>query len=141
MAYENAKKILKEYVRALKLHRRLCEKVERLEDISASGINYDGLPRGTKPSSPTETAAIMLNVSKKKRDDAWDEVQEAERKVEALIESLEDVKLRTVLAYKYLDDLDWDEIACKMNYTERHTHRLHAAALCEIQMKLGGFDK
>lgn len=142
MAYENAKAQLKEYVQAQVLHDRLCFRVQRLEaSIGASGINYDGLPRGTKPSSPTEAAAIMLVDSKRKRDDAWDRMQNAERKVEALIDTLDDEKQRAVLGYRYLEGMNWDEIACKMNYTERHMHRLHAEALCEIQMKLGGFDK
>lgn len=142
MAYENAKAYLKEYKNTVMLHERLCFRVQRLEaSIGASGINYDGLPRGTKPSSPTEAAAIMLVDSKRKRDEVWDKVQKAEEKVEAVIESLEDEQQRVVLAYRYLEGMNWDEIACKMNYTERHMHRIHAEALCEVQMKLGGFDR
>lgn len=142
MAYENAKAFLKEYQQKLIMFERLSFRVQRLEaSIGARAINYDGMPRSTKPSSPTEAAAIMLVDSKIRRDEVWEELTDAHIRVESVINSLEDATLKAVLLYRYIEGMNWDEIALKMNYTERHMHRIHAEALCEVQMMLGGFDK
>lgn len=142
MAYEEAKALLKRYKRAQTSFERMCFRVQRLEaQIGASGINYDGMPHGTTPKSPTEAAAIMLTDAKIRRDEIWDEVLDAYIKVQGMIDTLENETQREVLAYRYLEGMAWDEIAAQLNYTERSMHRVHAEALCEVHMKMGGFDK
>ena len=43
-------------------------------------------------------------------------------------------KEREVLRMRYIDDLDWDEIADKLHYTYRHVTRLHGTALLHFPM-------
>lgn len=142
MAYEEAKAYLKRYEQAQISYERACFRVQRLEArIGASGVNYDGMPHGSTPKSPTEAAAIMLVDAKQRRNAKWEEVLEAYDSVQSMIESLEDTMQRAVLAYRYLEGMAWDEIAAQLNYAERSAHRVHAEALCEVHLKLGGFDK
>lgn len=141
MAYEEAKQLLRSYKRAQRKFERLCMRVQRLEAIDAPPINYNGMPRGTQTGRPTEAVALMLTDAKTRKAQAYTEMQKAYDTVQAVIESLEDERQRDVLELCYLEGLEWDEIAAVINYTERHAHRIHAAALCEVHMKMGGFDK
>lgn len=142
MAYENAKAVLKEVQSSKERFNRLCYRIFRLEaELGASGVNYDGMPHGTTPTSPTESAAIQLTEAKRQRAQAWEQWQAAEYKVTAIINSVQDIAQRELLAYRYMEGLQWEEITVRLGYSLRHVHRVHALALCEVQMILGGFNK
>lgn len=152
MAYENAKAVLKEVQRHWTAYNVLYYRAQRLEaEIEASGVNYDGMPHGGTPTSPTEAIAIMLADTRAEIAKAWQAYTEARTKAVAIINSVEDDKQSAVLKYRYLDGLKWEDIAILLTpeekavqyeyLTVRHVHRIHAAALCEVQMILGGFDK
>lgn len=50
------------------------------------------------------------------------------------ISQIEDVDIRTILEYRYINGWSWRRIAAKMHYTEKHvTGYLHRKALHEIE--------
>ena len=152
MAYENAKATLKEVQRQWTAYNVLYLRAERLEaEIGASGLNYDGMPHSGTPSSPTEAIAIMLADTKAELNKTWAAYMEARNKAVGIINRIDDYKQSAVLKYRYIDGLKWEDIAMLLTpeekaaqyeyMTVRHVHRIHAAALCEVQMILGGFEK
>lgn len=140
--YENAKAFMKSYQKARKRADLLKMKLERVEcRIGGGAVNYDGMPHSTVPSSPTERDAMILADTKAELKRARADEREAMRRVMSTIRRLEDSMHYVILYSRYIEALDWDEIANEIGYTIRHTHRLHARALCEVQMMLGGFEK
>lgn len=63
---------------------------------------------------------------KAKRDKAIVEVRE-------IINKLEDEIQRKLMELRYIDCMQWKEIASIMNYSERHTRRIHKKALKNLQ--------
>lgn len=51
------------------------------------------------------------------------------RDMERAIRTVEDERLRLLLEYRYFDQLSWEELAEKMNYSYQHVFRLHKQAL------------
>ena len=66
------------------------------------------------------------------------EQTKAERRIRELIYSVPDPKLVVLLGRRYLLYETWENIACKMNYTWQHVHRLHAEALMEVKKVIEG---
>ena len=41
--------------------------------------------------------------------------------------------MRMLIRFRYIDGLKWEEVCCKMNYSWRQTHRLHAETLKRLR--------
>lgn len=53
-------------------------------------------------------------------------------RIEDAIQRL-DPTLRTIMRYRYIDGLKWEEVCCKVNYSWQNIHILHKKALQEIK--------
>lgn len=53
--------------------------------------------------------------------------------MEMAIRTVTDDRLRLLLEYRYFDQLSWEELAEKMNYSYQHVFRLHKQALQALQ--------
>jgi DNA-directed RNA polymerase specialized sigma subunit len=91
-----------------------------------------GLPRGG--ASDKETTWIRLAEIEEEINADVDKYVDMRKEIEAAINTVDDITLRTLLRYRYLNGLTWEKIAVEMNYTWRHTHRIHSAALQAIKM-------
>ena len=56
------------------------------------------------------------------------------REIRAVITTLEDDILQTLMLYRYIDGMTFEEIAVKMNYSYVHVCRLHGQALSKIML-------
>ena len=52
--------------------------------------------------------------------------------IETAIETL-DPTARTLLRYRYIDGLKWEEVCVRMNYSWNRTHAIHAEALKQLK--------
>lgn len=52
-----------------------------------------------------------------------------EREIDRVIKSVDDDKLRTLLYERYINGKTWEQVAVRMNYSYRHTTKLHGTAL------------
>lgn len=52
-----------------------------------------------------------------------------EKEIEKVIDSLKDARERTVMRYRYISGLKWEEVCVKAHYSWRQTHYLHSSAL------------
>lgn len=51
----------------------------------------------------------------------------------SMVQSLDNPILRKVMMYRYVEKLEWQEIAGVMNYSERHIYRLHDKAIKKLK--------
>ncbi|MBR5485994.1 MAG: sigma-70 family RNA polymerase sigma factor [Oscillospiraceae bacterium] len=54
--------------------------------------------------------------------------------IKKAIESVNDIPLRLLLMYRYIDGQSWQDISEKMGYSERQIYRLHGKALKLIKL-------
>ena len=61
-------------------------------------------------------------------------ILEEEEEIEKERETLEDSRERTIMRYRYISGLEWEEVCVHAHYSWQHTHRLHADALRKLNM-------
>lgn len=114
----------------------------------------DGQPKGNKTTDPTGVKAVKLADQNSKareklkeqlieyehqqielRSQLWTKRMEVTEKLSRLGESGNPMArvYHRLLTMKYLSYATWEEIAVEINYTWRHTIRLHGEALKEME--------
>lgn len=141
---QSAKDIEKQNKRYLKRYRNNIECISRLEakrdDLeyklkSLRSANISGMPRGGIPVTEADMIADKADLEARiVRLTAKGRILKSE--VCAVIDTLEDPRHCEVLESFYIECLSMDEIAQKMNYTERHIHALFQEAISFISISL-----
>lgn len=128
---------LKKYQAIKQEHKQLNDRLWALElELDAPGSpRLDGMPlnpSGDKNPIARKVAAKLelLELYKKKTE----ELDAALLAIEKAIDALGCTE-RTLMRYHYIDGLTWEEVAVKIGYSWRQTHRLHAKALRQIEDK------
>ena len=121
----------------LKQYRKLGMELERLENTiarmqaeieSPKKQLITGMPHGGNPVTMEDKVAKLLDIQAL-YNRQWDKLIELRRQIETAIAGVQDPRERTLLGYRYIDGLSWEEICVKMNYSWRQIHRIHARAL------------
>ena len=106
--------------------RQIAESITANPENASSGGGY--------PSSKTENCIVAIMALEEEIKDEITEIAGFERQTSQIIkELLDDLNYKTVLEYRYLNYLRWEEIAVRMNYTFRWTQELHRRALSALQ--------
>lgn len=106
--------------------RQVAESITANPENSSSGGGY--------PTSKTENCVVAIMELEEEIKDEIMEITDFERQTSQIIKELiEDLNYKTVLEYRYLNYLRWEEIAVRMNYTFRWTQELHRRALSALQ--------
>jgi hypothetical protein len=96
--------------------------IEELErEIGVSSMNMDGMPRGSTPGDPVAMMAISIAALHEKLQHFKAELKEhnaalieKERQIMAYIASVEDEEVKLIIEWRFIDLLDWYEIASKL---------------------------
>ena len=124
------KEELKRHVRLVQEISDLKENIDRLQlqakSISATRIS--GAPAGS--GSPDKIADNLARVDNliSYYHTKLNKCLAEQQRIEQAIESLPDVE-RLLMRYRYIDGLDWVDVASKMHYSWQGTHKIHARAL------------
>ena len=119
------------------LHRELKqieEKVETMESTlySPKIPRITGMPSAAGNGNSKEDLAAkhieLLDYYRKKQQELYTE----QLAIEKAIESLDGVE-RTLMRYRYIEGLTWDEICDKMHYGWNSVHRIHGRALSKMR--------
>ncbi len=101
---------------------------------SPSSPNLDGMPRasgyGDAMVGRVSEIINLRELYERKRD----EISDAMLAIENAIEDLEPVE-RTLLRYRYIYGMTWEQVSVAMNYSWRQTHKIHARALDKLAMQ------
>jgi DNA-directed RNA polymerase specialized sigma subunit len=127
---EQKKKTLKRYKKNLaciaRLEAKLIQLNDRLKSVRTS--NFSDMPRGGTPITIDD---LLVNKEDLERRISKLKAKGLILKKETLdeIDSLDDIRYCEVLEAFFIDCLTFDEIAERMQYTDRHVHRLYSEAI------------
>lgn len=106
---------LKGYVfikaRIAKVRERLAEM--ELEDGLGS-LNMDGMPHGSTPGDPVARMAIARATLHEHLLRLSADLEEKEREIREYIDSVEDEEVKLIIEWRFIDLLDWYEIAGRL---------------------------
>jgi hypothetical protein len=96
--------------------------IAELEQENGLGsVNLDGMPHGSTPGDPVARMAIAraaLHEEKKKLkaelEERRAELVVKEREIREYIDSVEDEEVKLIIEWRFIDCMDWYEIAGKM---------------------------
>ena len=94
---------------------KLEERIAELEQEDGLGsVNMDGMPHGTTPGDPVARMAIARATLHEHLVQTHAELAEKERQIREYINSVEDEEVKLIIEWRFIDLLDWFEIAEEM---------------------------
>lgn len=128
---------LKEYKHLRQERDKLARMLDELEAtlFGPKAVKYDAMPRGG--SGPSDPVAEMAGKHIALREDyarTVAKLTEQMAEIERAIAPLEP-RERTIIRLHYFQGLTWEQVAVETNYTWRHVHRIHGAAIEKLQGK------
>jgi len=91
-------------------------------------LSHDKVQSSTHHDSMSEYVSLITELEAECQRDIVRLIS-VQKEIEALINQLECVVMRLIMYYRYVVLIDWDDIPSHVNYSHRHTHRLHGKAL------------
>ena len=114
---------------------RMKERLEVLEN-RMEGVRsprLTGMPRGGTPVTMEELISDKLEIEERIAN-LEETRKQIRREILAAIDTLTDDKLSEILELRFIECLDYDDIADQLVYTRRHVERLYAKAIEEIKI-------
>ena len=131
---EQKKNYLWSYRRAIRKQKQIEDEIIQFRlDKIAPGLHQDGMPRGSGESDLSGYAARWDELMNEMRQQG----EECIRIRKEIVKRIEDVGDETeilLLKYRYIVGLKWEDIAVKMDYSWKHTHRIHGKALEDFKI-------
>lgn len=128
-------KRLKQYIELTKEHQQLIESFEEYKSKiynPAIQILTDMPKAQNQGNEKMDNQIIILLEYEDKLHNKLIDLKNIKQEIENMIENIEETVERMILRYRYIDGMNFENICTKMNYTWRHTHRLHSKALQKI---------
>ena len=103
-----------------KLIDRCKKRLAEVERYGVTGMNYDGMPHGSDPKSPTEAQAerkMKVEAELRGLEAEYDRIHD---ELEASLNALGDMRIRCIMLYRFVDLMSWREVANELegNNTE-----------------------
>ena len=135
--YENRLKMqyLMRYIDSKRRARAILNEIHDLKDLATKiTVTFNDMPGGG--GNTDKIGAIVANIVDLQSELAVQvKTMKAEQEiVQAVIDAVDDPDLRQLLILRYINGLTWEKIAVDMNYSWRHTFRLHGAALAAVKI-------
>ena len=119
------------------LDKRIDRKAEEIARMRAklekSNSKLSDMPRGGSGGDWTD-ADIRVMYEERRIHDEIIELCRIKREIAEAIEAVEDARYRTLLELRYRNYLSFEKIAVEMNYSWRHTLRIHDEALRAVRV-------
>ena len=106
--------------------------VSRLRQLAASVSSPPAdteRASGGLPQSRVENTVVKIVALEEEINAETDRLVDIHREIRTAIESLNSPKERLILRERYINDLGWEDIAVKLNYSVRQVLRVHGQAL------------
>jgi DNA-directed RNA polymerase specialized sigma subunit len=131
---EQKKEYLKSYRRAIKREQDILDEIQRLRlDKMFPSVVNDGMPHGSSHSDLSDYAAILDEQIELLKEERLEKVR-CYQKIERQIGQMENEDEQEVLRLRYILGMKWEEVAVKMGYSWKQTHRIHSSALKNFKM-------
>lgn len=131
---EQKKEYLKSYRRAIKREQDILDEIQRLRlDKMFPSVVNDGMPHDSSHSDLSDYAAILNEQIDLLKEERLEKVR-CYQKIERQISQMENEDEQEVLRLRYILGMKWEEVAVKMDYSWKQTHRIHSSALQNFKM-------
>lgn len=131
---EQKKEYLKSYRQAIKREQDILDEIQRLRlDKMFPSVVNDGMPHGSSHSDLSDYAAILDEQIDLLKEERLEKVR-CHQKIERQISQMENEDEQEVLRLRYILGMKWEEVAVKMGYSWKQTHRIHSSALKNFKM-------
>ena len=135
MTNQEKKKYLNQYAKA---NREIDRKVEELAVWRSKALKVTPVitdaPKSNGGENKLQSAVERIMAIEDEINRNIDELVLLQRETESLIEMLDDTTLQTILKYRYINGLTWEQIAVRMDYSYMHITRLHGKALSALKL-------
>ena len=137
-----AKEYLSEYRWATIEARSLLESIEELDNRLTSTATKQADPDAVQHSPSLRDIQADLIIKKVELEEKlirkYKNIVETRGKIERTIETVKGGRERTLLRMRYIQGMRWEDICVAMGYEWAQTHRVHGAALKEVEEILKG---
>ena len=131
---EQKKEYLKSYRRAIKREQDILDEIQRLRlDKMFPSVVNDGMPHGSSHSDLSDYAAILDEQIELLKEERLERVR-CYQKIERQIRQMENEDEQEMLRLRYILGMKWEEVAVKIGYSWKQTHRIHSSALQNFKM-------
>lgn len=111
---------------------QITKELQRWQDLATRiSPSYSDMPHGGG-SDKVQTAAVEVAELTDKLNQKLHQAIMVQENIKKLLESLDDIKLRQIMSYRYINGMRWEEIAVRMDFNYRWVLRLHRKALNQI---------
>lgn len=111
---------------------QITKELQRWQDLATRiSPSYSDMPHGGG-SDKVQTAAVEVAELTDKLNQKLHQAIMVQENIKKLLESLDDIKLRHLMSYRYINGMRWEEIAVRMDFNYRWVLRLHRKALNQI---------
>jgi DNA-directed RNA polymerase specialized sigma subunit len=111
---------------------QITKDLQRWQDLATRiSPSYSDMPHGGG-SDRVQTAAVEVAELTDKLNQKLHQAIMVQENIKKLLESLDDIKLRQLMFYRYINGMRWEEIAVRMDFNYRWVLRLHRKALNQI---------
>lgn len=111
---------------------QITKELQRWQDLATRiSPSYSDMPHGGG-SDRVQTAAVEVAELTDKLNQKLHQAIMVQENIKKLLESLDDIKLRQLMFYRYINGMRWEEIAVRMDFNYRWVLRLHRKALNQI---------
>lgn len=112
--------------------------IERMDASLYPGMKkLDGMPRGSRGKAPDNGVEnCIVSYAKLRRGVRQEAAKLAKErdKIRAAIDSAPTSQMRRILNLRYADEMKWEDIAQKMNYSVRQVQNIHDKAIKKIKV-------
>lgn len=127
------KEELKNHYNLVREIQDLQEEIKQLQSVAktAGAVHYGSFGGNGRADTIGEKLAKLNDLSEYyilKVEESLEQQKHIEREIEKL-----PVNERRLIRYRYIDGLDWVQVASKMNYSWKQTHRIHGRALQKLK--------
>jgi hypothetical protein len=129
MVYKINKFFLKEHVKKIKEARQFEYEITSMRNTIKSPIITDMPVSHNVNSDSVGNIVTKMEEKEIKLLAKWDMILDEEKYIDELIDTLEDSRERTIMRYRYISGLEWEEVCVHSHYSWQWTHELHSRAL------------
>ena len=138
MTVREQNEIKKDFLRGYK---RVCNRIKTLDlqmqelretKEAAKAIEYSDMPNGNKQSDLSDYI-VKLEYLEEKVKRKLEEKQREKLDIESYILDMNDDIESDILYKRYIQLMDWPDIAKAIGYSERQVYRYHGKALCDLK--------
>ena len=139
MDTKEKKRLLNSYRRLVAQIKALSEALEYTGALIHSPV-YDGMPHGSRNSDLSDLT-IKRDEYEREMKDLIDRKLDTLRRIDDLIEAMDNEKEKEVLMYRYMRFKSFEQVAVEMRLSYRQTMRLHRLAISHFgEVKERGND-